>query len=61
MKDDLIARVDLLTSEKDVCEQRLRQTEAQRDAARERIEALEHEVKKLKVKLYIYYIQLTIQ
>lgn len=50
VKDDLIARVDQLTSEKDVCEERLRQTESQRDAARDRIEVLEQEIKKLKVK-----------
>lgn len=49
VKDDLIARVDQLTSEKDVCEERLRQTESQRDAARERVEALETEIKRLKV------------
>lgn len=49
VKDDLIARVDLLTSEKEIAENRLHQAELQREAGKERIEMLETEVKKLKV------------
>lgn len=48
VKDDLIARVDLLTSEKEIAENQLHQSEVQREAGKERIEILETEVKKLK-------------
>ncbi|XP_028969201.1 JNK-interacting protein 3 [Galendromus occidentalis] len=48
VKDDLIARVDLLTSEKEIVESQLHQSELQREAGREKIEMLEAEIKKLK-------------